>query len=179
MVNQVQILPRFIRFRDAPKYLGMDRNRFNKEVRPFIKEIPIGTQGIAFDRVDLDAWADYYKESKGRSVSNGRLDLWDARKTPGLQKRGDFWYVDKKIFGRRLCESTGTNSLEKAEQYLARRIEQIRQNRIYGVRPKRIFKEAATKFVMENQHKRSINSDVEQIEILKKYIGNLPRKRCT
>ena len=28
-------LPRIIRFRDAPHYLGMDRNRFNAEVRPF------------------------------------------------------------------------------------------------------------------------------------------------
>ena len=29
----MKILPRFIRFRDAPTYLGMDRNRFNAEVR--------------------------------------------------------------------------------------------------------------------------------------------------
>jgi hypothetical protein len=27
------ILPRFIRLRDAPAYLGMDRHRFNSEVR--------------------------------------------------------------------------------------------------------------------------------------------------
>jgi hypothetical protein len=26
--------PRFIRLRDAPCYLGMDKNRFNREVRP-------------------------------------------------------------------------------------------------------------------------------------------------
>lgn len=50
------LLPRLVRFRDAPFYLGMDRNRFNGEVRPQIKEIPIGTQGIAFDRLELDAW---------------------------------------------------------------------------------------------------------------------------
>lgn len=47
------ILARFIRLRDAPDYLGMNRNRFNREVRPFITEIPIGGQGIAFDRLDL------------------------------------------------------------------------------------------------------------------------------
>ena len=28
------ILPRFVRLRDAPAYLGMDRHRFNVEVRP-------------------------------------------------------------------------------------------------------------------------------------------------
>jgi hypothetical protein len=35
------ILPRFIRLRDAPAYLGMDRHRFNYEVRPHLTEIPI------------------------------------------------------------------------------------------------------------------------------------------
>jgi hypothetical protein len=52
--------PRLIRLRDVPKYLGMDINRFNREVRPFLVEIPIGKQGIAFDRLDLDRWADHY-----------------------------------------------------------------------------------------------------------------------
>lgn len=58
--------PRFVRFRDAPDYLGMDRNRFNAEVRPYLTEIPIGTQGVAFDRLDLDAWAEHYKNRNGR-----------------------------------------------------------------------------------------------------------------
>ena len=40
--------PRLLRLRDAPSYVGMDRNRFNKEVRPHLIEIPIGYQGIAF-----------------------------------------------------------------------------------------------------------------------------------
>ena len=58
--------PRFIRLRDAAYYLGMDRNRFSKEVRPYVTEIRIGVQGIAFDRNDLDAWADQYKLENGR-----------------------------------------------------------------------------------------------------------------
>ena len=36
------LLPRFIRLRDAPYYLGMDRNRFNAEVRQCLTSIPIG-----------------------------------------------------------------------------------------------------------------------------------------
>jgi hypothetical protein len=35
-----RLLPRLIRLRDAPQYLGMDRNRFNAEVRPYLTEIP-------------------------------------------------------------------------------------------------------------------------------------------
>src|SRR2546423_8395621 len=40
--NDRMVTPRIIRFRDAPAYLGMDRNRFNAEVRPNLTEIPIG-----------------------------------------------------------------------------------------------------------------------------------------
>jgi hypothetical protein len=61
-----EVLPRLIRLRDAPAYLGMDRNRFNQTVRPCLIEIPIGDQGIAFDRLDLDAWAEDYKCRNGR-----------------------------------------------------------------------------------------------------------------
>jgi predicted DNA-binding transcriptional regulator AlpA len=57
----MQLLPRLIRLRDVPTYLGMDRHRFNSDVRPNIREIPIGSRGIAFDRLDLDAWVDHYK----------------------------------------------------------------------------------------------------------------------
>lgn len=60
------IQPRFIRLVDAAGYLGMDKNRFNAEVRPVLTEIPMGVQGIAFDRHDLDNWADDYKANKGR-----------------------------------------------------------------------------------------------------------------
>ena len=32
----------------------MGKNRFNTDVRPHLTVTPIGTQGVAFDRVDLD-----------------------------------------------------------------------------------------------------------------------------
>jgi hypothetical protein len=44
------INPRLIRLRDAPFYLGMDKNRFNAEVCPYVVEIRIGNQGVAFDQ---------------------------------------------------------------------------------------------------------------------------------
>jgi hypothetical protein len=72
--------PRIVRFRDAPRYLGMDRNRFNAEVRPHLTEIPIGSQGIGFDRLDLDAWADDYKSRNGRPGRWKGDKSWDAKK---------------------------------------------------------------------------------------------------
>jgi hypothetical protein len=79
---QSMILPRFIRFRDAPNYLGMDKDRFNAEVRPYLIEIPIGTQGIAFDRLDLDAWADQYRDREGRPGAKVEKEIaqWDGPK---------------------------------------------------------------------------------------------------
>jgi hypothetical protein len=59
-------LPRIIRLRDTPFYLGMDRNRFNSEVRPHLTTIPIGRQGVAFDRLELDAWVADYVSRNGR-----------------------------------------------------------------------------------------------------------------
>ena len=73
------MLPRLIRLRDAPEYLGMDRNRFNKEVKPSLTVIPIGKKGIAFDRLDLDAWVDHYKHRNGRPARE-RRNAWDTKK---------------------------------------------------------------------------------------------------
>ncbi|WP_250548421.1 hypothetical protein [Pseudomonas congelans] len=38
----------------------MCRDEFNKTVRPNVREFPIGKQGVGFDRLELDAWADVY-----------------------------------------------------------------------------------------------------------------------
>ena len=95
------------------------------------------------------------------------------KRTPGLCKRGEFWHIDKQVFGQRLCESTYTDSLEEAEKYLANRIESLRQVAMYGARPKRTFREAATKFLVENQHKKSIHTDAIRLKELNSYIGDL------
>lgn len=79
MSKNEYLLPRLIRLRDIPHYLGMDRHRFDQEVRPFVTEIPIGTQGKAFDRLDLDKWVDYYKQRSGRPSNDKRLELWGVK----------------------------------------------------------------------------------------------------
>lgn len=64
--NHLAFRPRAIRAKDAHVYLGMDRNRFNKEVKPYLVAIPIGVQGIAYDRFDLDEWWEEYKRCNGQ-----------------------------------------------------------------------------------------------------------------
>ena len=95
-------------------------------------------------------------------------------KTPGLYKRSGIWHIDKQIRGIRLCESTGENSLAKAEEYLAKKTEEVRQAVIYGVRPKRAFRLAATKYLNENQHLRRIADTALHLKQLDPYIGHLP-----
>ncbi|MCK4870901.1 MAG: tyrosine-type recombinase/integrase [Gammaproteobacteria bacterium] len=94
------------------------------------------------------------------------------KRTPGLYKRNGTWHIDKQIFGHRLRASTGSSELFEAERFLARRIEELRQATIYGVRPKRIFREATVRYLKEHQHKASIDSDAGRIRSLDKYIGN-------
>lgn len=93
------------------------------------------------------------------------------KRTPGLFKRGGVWHVDKQIGGRRLCQSSGTDCLEEAERYLARLMEESRNARVYGVRPTRTFEKAAAKYVLENQHKRSLGDDISRLKSLVPAIG--------
>lgn len=96
------------------------------------------------------------------------------KKTPGLIKRAGIWHIDKHIHGRRVCQSTGTDKLEEAERFVARLSEEARLASVYGVRPSRTFEQAAAKFVLENQHKRSLHSDVGRLKLLMPWIGDIP-----
>jgi len=96
------------------------------------------------------------------------------KRMPGLFKRSGVWHIDKQINGRRICQSTGESSLEEAERFLARLIEETRQAIIYGVRPKRKFETAAAKFVLDNQHKKSLDSDIGRLKYLMPWIGDQP-----
>jgi hypothetical protein len=107
---QSEIQPRLIRLRDAPHYLGMDPNRFNAEVRPYLVEIPIGRQGIAFDRLDLDAWVDQYKDRNGRpGKAIGGKPLWDRKFRQGSSKE-----VKSGTSEKRLQEEKFKKALERA-----------------------------------------------------------------
>lgn len=95
------------------------------------------------------------------------------KKTPGLFKRGGIWHIDKQIFGQRIRESTGTCDLEEAEKLIAHRTEEIRLHLQFGIRIKRTFREAATKYLNENLHKRSIKSDASRFRVLDPHIGDM------
>ena len=99
------------------------------------------------------------------------------QKPPGLTKRGAIWHIDKDIYGTRICESTRTSDLREAIDVLSRRIEEARQARYFGVQRERIFREAATKFLDEHHHKRSLERDARALAAMDAYIGELPIRR--
>ena len=107
--NTPPLIPRLIRLRDAPFYVGMDRNRFNSEVRPYLIQIPIGEQGIAFDRLELDAWVDQYKSRNGR---------------PG-QPKGELTWDEKERQGSLKGPVSGTSTKKPTDGVFAKAVEQI------------------------------------------------------
>ncbi|GLO05719.1 hypothetical protein [Pseudomonas asiatica] len=93
--------PRFLRAKDAPGYLGMCKDEFKNTVRPHVREFPIGKQGIGFDRLELDAWADAYIEAmavekasnqdnnrprSGSTAGESKETPWPKRQSQGSRK---------------------------------------------------------------------------------------------
>jgi hypothetical protein len=129
--------PRLIRVRDAPAYLGMDRVEFNKSVRPYLTEVRIGTQGKAFDRYELDAWVDWYKDTVGKppKIDSEALGAQDYERSerPVPRKGGnDLWgvrrsaaYIKGTVSGTSTSASADTADFTKA---LEREIGKMRSN---------------------------------------------------
>ena len=100
------------------------------------------------------------------------------KKSPGLKKRGNIWWIDKKVKGHgRVAESCGTTELAEAERYLAFRLNEIRQAIVYGVRPTRTFQQAAIKYLAENQQTKRLERYVYAFERVMPHIGHLSLNR--
>ena len=94
------------------------------------------------------------------------------KRTPGLTFRSGVWHIDKRFRGIRLCESTGTGDLGEAEAYLVQRLEALRRVVLYGERPRRTFRQAATKYLNEAT-KATLEDDARLLKHLDSFIGEL------
>ena len=101
------IIPRFIRAKEAPAYLGMDRNKFNRDIKPQLTVIELGKQSRAYDRLDLDAVADDIKSRNGRLPECLKGDAkWQQKERQGSRNVG--------ISGMSTRKSRGTEDFAKA-----------------------------------------------------------------
>ena len=96
-----------------------------------------------------------------------------TQRMPGLTKRGAVWHIDKMFRGKRIRESTLTGDLTKAQELLARRIDQLRDALLFGVRPDHTFREATAKYLDEKKHKKSVRTDQMHLQLLDPFIGGL------
>nr|WP_254796264.1 tyrosine-type recombinase/integrase [Azotobacter vinelandii] len=92
----------------------------------------------------------------------------------GLSQRNGIWHIDKKVNGERIYESTGTSDRAEAETYLIHRLERLRKEKIYGVRRMRIWREAATRFLLEFKDQPSIELSAGHLKQLDPFIGDIP-----
>ncbi|WP_338101697.1 MULTISPECIES: tyrosine-type recombinase/integrase [Pseudomonas] len=92
----------------------------------------------------------------------------------GIYKKGGIWQIDKVFRGQRFRESTETSDREEAEQYLILRLEQLRQEKVYGVRQVRTFSHAAARFLTEFQDQPSIKLSAHHLSQLIEFIGEVP-----
>jgi len=98
-----------------------------------------------------------------------------ARKTiSGLYQRNGIWHIDKVFRGQRIQESTGSSDRKEAEQYLIHKLERLREQKIYGVRTIRTWREAATRYLIEYKDQPSIGLTAIYLEQLDPYIGDQP-----
>ncbi|WP_228385432.1 hypothetical protein [Pseudomonas helleri] len=114
-------LPRFIRIGEAYGYLGMCRNEFNKTVRPHVREFPIGTQGVGFDRLELDAWADAYIQAMSiEKAANQDNNLPRSERQRG--STGDTQWHKKQSPASRKCRAASGKSTKSTEENEFKRV---------------------------------------------------------
>ncbi len=87
------------------------------------------------------------------------------------QDKQGFWCVDRIYKGTRLRNRFG--SFEEAQSWLIFQLEQLRQIYLFGIRPKKIFDEAAAKYLLDHQEKVSLQQDIYLLERLVPFVGNL------
>ena len=114
----------------------------------------------------------------GRTVSRAGCEATQPngstrRRIRGLLLRKGVWHIDKVVYGKRICESTGTGDLVEAEELLAHRSCEARRRHVYG----RTFREAGVRFVAESGHLRGLDRDERALRLLYSFIGDLPLRQ--
>jgi len=96
-----------------------------------------------------------------------------GRSTPGIYRDADnVWCVDKIFRGTRLRERFGEHYAE-AESWLIQRLEELRQNKVRGIRLRHTFDEAAANYLIKFQDKVSLTTENYLLQAVMPHIGAL------
>jgi integrase len=89
-----------------------------------------------------------------------------------IKLRGDVYWIDMQIDGRRIRESLKTGDKREAQQLHDIRRAELWRERVLKEKPKKTWKQATARWVLERGHKRSISDDQDKIRILEPKLGN-------
>lgn len=92
-------------------------------------------------------------------------------KMPGLKKIGKYWHIDKYVLGKRICKSTYQTNYNKAEEICLRIVNEIKDARLLGIRPRRKFL-IATNYYLKNHIKKSLKNDELMLKKINEFIGD-------
>ena len=95
-----------------------------------------------------------------------------SKNSNGLYQRNGIWYMDIRTpSGKRIRRSLGTQDRQKAQELRAKLEHEFWQQSRLGIKPKKLWDEAALKWLEEKRHeKKSIGDDISRLR-------NLPQLR--
>ncbi len=110
--------PRFMRINQACFYLAVNRNYFNRYIRPILTEIEVGEVGVRFDRLELDDWAEDHKSRNGHHAESGDLTCkvskqvassYDEESGTSRKQSKDMAYLEKALAKVKSKKQKGTS----------------------------------------------------------------------
>lgn len=111
-MHEIAFPPRVMRPKYASYYLGVDKNRFNTEIRPHLRVIAIGKQGIAFDKVDLDKYVDENMKGVGKPGSQ-------------LKEEENLWQRSQQVSRKEKVAISGASTKSSREKDFTKALEQV------------------------------------------------------
>lgn len=96
------------------------------------------------------------------------------KKISGLVKRDGVWHIDKQINRRRICRTTGETERSAAEKVLKALMSELNSRDSSWYQPEISFGTAAVKWATDNQDRKSIDRDIQDIELVLPLLGELP-----
>jgi hypothetical protein len=88
----------------------MCRAEFDKTVRPYVAEVRIGKQGIAFDRHELDAWADHYLAEHAIDKKKAGDEDDSRSERPAGKKGGKAKWGERRLVASTSAGASGTST---------------------------------------------------------------------
>lgn len=89
-----------------------------------------------------------------------------------IKLRGDTYWLDMQINGVRIRESLKTSDKKQAEQLHDMRRAELWQGRMLKARPKKTFRDACARWLVERGHKKSIGDDQDKIDYFLPKLGS-------